>query len=99
MPENHTGISNRMPPEDEARDRREHPPKQGPDDRVGRVDTDPSHAGPEGERQTSHKAGSHSLAEKDGSTRHTSWGPDRRKMRPTSTSLRSTPRMAPDSAR
>ena len=65
-----TGISNRATAEEEARDRREHPPRRRADQVGGNVDTDPEHAFPEGGGQTAHKTGSHSLEEKRGSARH-----------------------------
>jgi hypothetical protein len=66
------GISNRMSPEDEARDAREHPPLDPgdppPQDAAGRVG-DASAEGP-ADRQTSVKSGSRSTAQKAAGTRH-----------------------------
>lgn len=78
---NEAGISNRMTPEDEAKDRREHPPEQtGPppvEDAAGRAGG--GDVEPEGERQTSHKAGSRSVAQKEAGSRHADSGsPDTR---------------------
>lgn len=69
------GISNRLTPEDEARDRREHPPEPlGPppaEDASGR--SGGGDAVPTGTGQTSHKAGSRSVAQKEAGSRY----PDR----------------------
>ena len=66
------GISNRMSPDEEARDAAEHPPVDTtappPQDAAGRVGEEPV-AG-EGDRQTSLKAGSRSMAQKEAGTRH-----------------------------
>lgn len=66
------GISNRLSPEDEARDAREHPPldpsEPPPQDAAGRVG-DESAEGP-ADRQTSQKAGTRSRAQKEAGTRH-----------------------------
>lgn len=73
--EQHTGISNRQTPAEEAADRQEHPPIGGaeppPQDAAGRAgDADPAAiAG----GQTSHKAGSRSVAQKEDESRY----PDR----------------------
>lgn len=69
------GISNRRTPDEEARDRQEHPPldtgSPPPEDAAGR-------AGEEGipdvnGRQTSHKAGSRSVGQKEAASKY----PDR----------------------
>src|SRR3954465_13856496 len=70
------GISNREPAEVEARERAEFPPVRPEDsapasDAAGRVG-DPSVVG-SADGQTSHKAGSRSVAQKEGNTRY----PDR----------------------
>jgi hypothetical protein len=70
-----TGISNRVSPAQEDRERRNHPPIDGgsppPQDAAGRVGEE----SPEGvpNRQTSHKAGSRSIAQKEARARY----PDR----------------------
>ena len=69
------GISNREPAEAEDRERREHPPIDAgsppPQDAAGRVGEEPMGEVPN--RQTSHKAGSRSIAQKEESARY----PDR----------------------
>jgi len=69
------GISNRESPEEEDRERREHPPvdtgSPPPEDAAGRVGEDPLEDN--NGRQTSHKAGSQSIAQKEAETRY----PDR----------------------
>lgn len=71
-----TGISNRMPASSEAKDRREHPPiESGPppaEDASGRVGDEAAPGNTDG-RQTSHKAGSRSVAQKEAESRY----PDR----------------------
>ena len=75
MTQQRTGISNRETPEMEEQDRQEHPPQQGgspePQDAAGRVGEDPMEEVPN--RQTSYKAGSRSIAQKEANTRY----PDR----------------------
>jgi hypothetical protein len=70
-----TGISNREPPDVEARERREHPPlpvgSPPPEDASGRRGELPGRT--PGPRQTSHKAGSRSIAQKEAGARY----PDR----------------------
>ena len=70
-----SGISNRETPEQEARERQEHPPlntgSPEPEDAAGRVGEAPLDAVPN--RQTSHKAGARSIAIKEDNTRY----PDR----------------------
>lgn len=73
--EQRTGISNRETPAEEAVERKEHPPVDGgpppPSDAAGRVgDADPTTIGA---AQTSHKAGSRSIAQKADEARY----PDR----------------------
>jgi len=69
------GISNRESPQEEAEERREHPPIDGssppPEDAAGRVGEDP--LTDNRDRHTSHKAGSRSIAQKEAETRY----PDR----------------------
>jgi hypothetical protein len=71
----HTGISNRETAREEAEERAEFPPidtsSPPPEDAAGRVGEEPLEdmSG----RQTSHKAGSHSIVEKEANTRY----PDR----------------------
>jgi len=69
------GISNRESPEEEAAERREHPPVDGgsppPEDAAGRVGENP--LADQADRQTSHKAGSRSIAQKEADVRY----PDR----------------------
>src|SRR4051812_11656887 len=71
----HTGISNRETPREEAEEREEYPPvdisSPPPQDAAGRVGEEP--LDDLNSRQTSHKTGSHSLVEKEGNTRY----PDR----------------------
>jgi hypothetical protein len=71
----HTGISNREPPEQEARERQEHPPvdtsSPPPQDAAGRTGEEPTEQAPD--RQTSHKAGSRSIAQKEDGSKY----PDR----------------------
>ena len=71
----HTGISNRETPEEEAREREEHPPvntgSPEPQDAAGRVGEDP--LTDLKDRHTSHKAGSRSIAQKEDGSRY----PDR----------------------
>jgi hypothetical protein len=71
----HTGISNRETAREEAQEREKHPPVDNspppPQDAAGRVGEEP--LDDLNSRQTSHKAGSHSIAEKEGNTRY----PDR----------------------
>jgi len=69
------GISNRETPEEEARERLEHPPQ---DSGVIPAEDAAGHAGPDAlpdvpGAQTSHKAGSRSIAQKEAGTRY----PDR----------------------
>jgi hypothetical protein len=70
-----TGISNRETPDEEARDRAEHPPldpgSPPPEDAGG--DTGERAAADNDGRQTSHKAGSRSIARKENESRY----PDR----------------------
>ena len=70
-----TGISNRETPDEEARERVEHPPvdtgSPPPQDAGGRVGEEPIEKVPN--RQTSHKAGSRSIAQKEDRARY----PDR----------------------
>jgi hypothetical protein len=71
----HTGISNRKSVDEEARDRGEHPPidtgSPPPSDAGGDTGEAPLEAVPD--RQTSHKAGSRSIAQKEDETKY----PDR----------------------
>jgi hypothetical protein len=73
--EQHTGISNRESPAEEAQEREEFPPidtsSPAPQDAAGRVGEEPLED--MSDRQTSHKTGSHSLVEKEGGARY----PDR----------------------
>ena len=65
------GISNRQSADDEARERTEHPPDTGrpqATDVAGRPDEDPREDHRDG--QTSHKAGSRSVAQKMAGTSH-----------------------------
>jgi hypothetical protein len=66
------GISNRMSPDAEARDTAEHPPLDTnpapPQDAAGRVGEDPVEG--ESDHQTSLKAGSRSMGQKEAGTRH-----------------------------
>ncbi|MBA3270038.1 MAG: hypothetical protein H0T71_05960 [Acidobacteria bacterium] len=70
-----TGISNRETPAQEEKERHEHPPADlespPPQDAAGRVGEAPLEEVPN--RQTSHKAGSRSIAQKEDNTRY----PDR----------------------
>jgi hypothetical protein len=70
-----TGISNRLSPEEERHDRREHPPMDTgsppPEDAAGRVG-EAALDGVEGQ-QTSHKAGSRSVGQKEAASKY----PDR----------------------
>jgi hypothetical protein len=67
------GISNRMSPDEEARDATEHPPRETsappPQDAAGRAGEQPVPG--EADRQTSLKAGIRSMAQKVAGTRHT----------------------------
>lgn len=75
MDRQRSGISNRETPAEEEQERREHPPESGgspePQDAAGRVGEAPMEEVPN--RQTSHKAGSRSIAQKEANTRY----PDR----------------------
>jgi hypothetical protein len=75
MTQSRTGISNRETPEQEARERAEHPRQNTgspePTDAAGRVGEETSDTVPD--RQTSHKAGSRSIAQKEDAVRY----PDR----------------------
>jgi hypothetical protein len=66
------GISNRETPEEEARERREHPPvdtsSPPPEDAAGRVGEEPLEDNRD--RHTSHKAGARSIAQKEAGTRY-----------------------------
>jgi hypothetical protein len=70
-----TGISNRETPEEEARERGQHPPVDSasppPWDAAGQVGENPIED--RRDRQTSHKAGSRSIAQKEDESRY----PDR----------------------
>lgn len=70
-----TGISNRETSEQEEQNRQKHPPEDvgspPPQDAAGRIGEEPSSEVPD--RQTSHKAGSRSIAQKEDRTRY----PDR----------------------
>ena len=70
-----TGISNRVPPDQEDRERQEHPPvdrgSPPPQDASGRTGDEPPAVVPNS--QTSHKAGSRSVAQKEARARY----PDR----------------------
>jgi hypothetical protein len=70
-----TGISNRETPEEEAREREEHPPidtsSPPPQDAAGRVGEEP--LDDTRDRHTSHKAGSRSIAQKEDESKY----PDR----------------------
>jgi len=69
------GISNRESAQEESRERQEHPPldpsSPPPQDAAGRVGEEP--LGDANGRQTSHKAGSRSIAQKESEARY----PDR----------------------
>ena len=73
MDRHRTGISNRETPAEEAKERREFPPENTaspePQDAAGRTGEDPSEEVPD--RHTSHKAGVHSIAQKEDNTRYT----------------------------
>ena len=75
MDRERSGISNRETPAAEEQGRREHPPQNTgspePEDAAGRVGEVPMDEVPN--RQTSHKAGSRSIAQKESNTRY----PDR----------------------
>ena len=68
-----TGISNRESADQEARERREHPPvnteSPPPEDAAGRVGEEP--LTDLRDRHTSHKAGSRSIAQKSDESRYT----------------------------
>lgn len=72
MTERRTGISNRESPADEAKERDQHPPRNTgsppPQDAAGRVGEAPMAEVPN--RQTSHKAGARSLAQKEDERRY-----------------------------
>ena len=67
-----SGISNRQSPEEEARDRAEHPPLDAgsppPADAAGRTGEQP--LTDSRDRHTSHKAGSRSIAQKESGSRY-----------------------------
>ena len=69
------GVSNRQSADTEARERKEHPPADTnsplPEDAAGRVGEQPLQS--RRDRQTSHKAGSRSIAQKEAGSRY----PDR----------------------
>jgi hypothetical protein len=69
----HTGISNRESPADEAAERSAHPPvdvsSPPPQDAAGRVGEQP--LDDIADRHTSHKAGSRSIAQKEADSRYT----------------------------
>jgi hypothetical protein len=71
----HTGISNRASANEEAREREKFPPKDTasppPEDAAGRVGEQPLED--MSQRQTSHKAGSRSVAQKEDGSKY----PDR----------------------
>jgi hypothetical protein len=75
MDRQRTGISNRETATQEEKERHEHPPagtsSPEPEDAAGRVGEAPMEEVPN--RQTSHKAGSRSIAQKEANTRY----PDR----------------------
>jgi hypothetical protein len=75
MDQERSGISNRETPAAEEHERREHPPQDtgapAPQDAAGREGETPMDEVPN--RQTSHKAGSRSIAQKESNTRY----PDR----------------------
>src|SRR4051812_8507980 len=66
------GISNRESPQEEAQERREHPPQDTssppPQDAAGRVGEQP--LDDTQDRHTSHKAGSRSIAQKEEGARY-----------------------------
>ena len=67
-----SGISNRETPAEEAQERREHPPldpgSPPPEDAAGRVGEQPLED--RRDRQTSHKAGSKSIAQKEDESKY-----------------------------
>jgi transposase len=75
MTRNDTGISNRQTPADEERERQQHPPAGGesplPEDVAGRAGDEQTDEVPN--RQTAHKAGVRSIAQKESKARY----PDR----------------------
>jgi hypothetical protein len=75
MDRKRTGISNRETPAEEAQERDEFPPENTgspePQDAAGRTGEEPMNEVPN--RQTSHKAGARSIAQKEDETRY----PDR----------------------
>jgi hypothetical protein len=76
MDRQRSGISNRVTPAAEEKERREHPPQNTgspePEDAAGRVGESPMDEVPN--RQTSHKAGSRSIAQKESNTRYADRG-------------------------
>ena len=68
-----SGISNRESAEDEAQERQRHPPQDtgspAPEDAAGRQGEQP--LTDLRDRQTSHKAGSRSIAQKEAASRYT----------------------------
>jgi hypothetical protein len=72
MDRQRSGISNRETPAAEEQERREHPPQATappvPEDATGREGEAPMDEVPN--RQTSHKAGSRSMAQKESNTRY-----------------------------
>jgi hypothetical protein len=72
----HTGISNRESPQQEAEERQQHPPvntgSPEPEDAAGRRGEEPLED--RSNRQTSHKAGSRSIAQKEADTPYTDHG-------------------------
>lgn len=77
MSDRQQGISNRQPAREEERDRKEHPPI-APDapppeqDAAGREGQEPASDQPD--RQTSHKAGSRSVAQKEAESKYADRG-------------------------
>jgi hypothetical protein len=71
-PKTKTGISNRETPDEEARERQEHPPAETssppPEDAAGRVGEQP--LTDTRDRHTSHKAGSRSIAQKEAESKY-----------------------------
>jgi hypothetical protein len=69
----HTGISNRETPADEAHEREQFPPEPDqraePQDAAGRTGENPLE-GEAPDRQTSHKAGSRSVAQKEAGSKY-----------------------------
>lgn len=67
-----SGISNRESPEEETREREQHPPQDtgspAPEDAAGRQGEQPLMD--LRDRQTSHKAGSRSIAQKEAASRY-----------------------------